>query len=260
MQDATSTYSNANNSDIIAAISATLQTNVMCHGDVVTNVAELRRSIARVSCTSENGTVRIDELPDSADSPPIPQGFVIPRLWDTTWTPTWAKSNGWIQDPYYDWLMPTQQVPTNGTMPSVTPPPAANPKPAPAPAPTPAPAPAADDSEADDSEAIDWKPYVKWAIGLAVCLVVIIGIYMVWKSIESRRSQREQVGETAVDEAFDNSAPPTDVSLADQDFDAGQGGNNSTEGYNAGQGNNNTVPNTSDLMNDLPSPSRKSRQ
>ena len=250
VQKATDTYSNEKNSALIAAVSATLLTGVMCHGDVVTNVAELRRMIARVSCISENGTVRIDELP-ATESPPIPQGFVIPRLWDATWTPKWAKSKGWIQDPYYDWLMPTQQVPSAGTAASVSEPPAASASPATVQSTPEVDSDSEDVTSAEVAEAapgaapgIDWKSYIKWGIGAAVCLVIIIGVYMWWKSRKSGYSG--EVSDTAVDAAFDNSAPPTDVSLDNQ----------------AGQENDfaNNVPNTSDLMNDLPSPSRISKR
>lgn len=85
-----------------------------CKGDVVANVAELRRVFAGVACTMSGNKVMVSVSDEetTAKAPPLPKGFVVPRLWDAKWTPAWARRNGWIKDPYYDWLMPVAQVET----------------------------------------------------------------------------------------------------------------------------------------------------
>ena len=196
--------------------------------------------------------------------------------------------------------MPTQQVPSAGTAASVSTPPASIAvRGAPADTPEVSDAEVSDaevsDAEVSDAEVSDAgtevsdagtegdagetaevssglspqvKKYIKWGIIAAVCLAIAIGVYMWWKS--RSRGGPKDIGASEVDAAFDNSAPPTDVSL-DQGFDQGanqsqdfsqdfsQGANQSANqdfSQNFGQ----DVPGTSDLMNDLPSTGRKSKR
>ena len=147
IDNAAQKYANAETADFIQKIATQIMDVVSCHSDLVTNVAEMRRFIARVTCSTDRATgATTTGLLADRPSPPVPQGFVIPRLWDPEWTPTWAKSRGWVQHPYYDWLMPIKEVPTDGTGAAVsTParddPPPRQPRPGLRPVPRPRPAP-----------------------------------------------------------------------------------------------------------------------
>jgi len=85
---------------------------IECRGDIVANVNEVRRIIARIQCIpSDSGDdIKLKLKKEPQNEPPLPKGFVQPRNWDPEWTTEWAKQNGWILDPYYDWLMPSAQV------------------------------------------------------------------------------------------------------------------------------------------------------
>jgi len=109
---------------LVKMVSGKLATKMSCQGDIVANVAQLRRNIAEIACVKANGKTVIKVVPAKLDAPPLPQGFVIPRLWDPAWNPEWAKTKGWIRHPYYDWLMPVKEIPTDSTDASISVPPA----------------------------------------------------------------------------------------------------------------------------------------
>ena len=109
----------APNSSLSQAKRYVLQ-GVMCRGKIVANVASMRRKLSRISCSTVNGRVVVTNNANAyKDKYPLPNGFVVPRLWDPKWTSTWARKNGWIKDPYYDWLMPAKQVPATGGLDAV---------------------------------------------------------------------------------------------------------------------------------------------
>jgi hypothetical protein len=261
---AAETYGDKSNGTFIKSITTAILGDVTCRGDIVANVAAIRRLLARVSCTTSGGQTKISQLP-ATDAPPLPQGFVLPRLLDSTWTPQWAKSNGWIQDPYYDWLMPVQQVPRKGTAPSVS-----SPAPATDLVPTvPAVAaveavPAVEAVQIAETPVVAPKSAKSWLVWLCIvitCLALLGGGWWWWSSRASGGKSKDlgEFGTQQIDSAFDNSGPPTDMSGADQGF----GPDNSNEWAN-GEPFAGDVPNASELMNDVgpnqPGPSRTSRR
>jgi len=149
---------------------------VMCKNTVTVNVAEIRRDLSRIRCDDTSVTLG----PPLKNTVPIPTGFVIPREWPAHWTSEWASNNGWIRDPYYDWLEPA----------NAPPPPPVNPR--------------------DINDGWSWTT---WII-IAIIVVAVVATGYIWYT---RRSSRKvstspssyTITQTDIDREFLAAPPPT---------------------------------------------------
>jgi hypothetical protein len=95
---------------------------VTCKNNVIVNVSELRRDLTRIRCSSDeknnkkkgksNNKKRLSLGPRQDNAPPLPKGYVraLPTSYPEDWSPSWARTNGWIKDPYYDWMQPSSSI------------------------------------------------------------------------------------------------------------------------------------------------------
>jgi hypothetical protein len=152
---------------------------VMCKNDVTVNIAEIRRDISRLQCfVDDDEQVRVKIHSIQKDAPPLPTGFVRPREYPQNWSPEWAQSHGWIQDPYYDWLEP-----------------------------------AAVKQHPKRQEQIEFfpKPFSSMTSSIISCICMIaigVGIwYFFFK--KTKQQQTKSPSQTDIDEEFMNAPPPT---------------------------------------------------
>ena len=137
-----------------------------------------------------SGKGKLSMVSEVSNASPIPKGYVRP-LYPANWSPSWAKSQGWLKHPYYDWLQPSSSVE-----------PVLPPKP-------------------EDKGGMSW---VWWLVVVLVLVAVGYGGYWVYQRVVERRSTTF----VDVDRAFMNM--PMSMSMGPVD----------------------EMPNTTDLMNDLP--------
>jgi hypothetical protein len=96
---------------------------VTCKNNITVNVGELRRDLARIRCSDDkrgrrkgkgksNNKKRLSLGPRQDNAPPLPKGYVrvLSTSFPADWSPSWARTNGWIKDPYYDWMQPASSV------------------------------------------------------------------------------------------------------------------------------------------------------
>jgi len=150
---------------------------VTCKNSVTVNVNQLRRDINRIRCARERSKTVLSMGPKT-NAPPLPKGYVRP-VFAKDWTPAWARTQGWIKDPFYDWLQPSSSV--KPVLPS---------------------------NDNDDD-----VPWWVWVIILAV--VVVIG-YGGYAFIRWRRATYLSGGRVDVDRAFLNMSPSMSMGPLDE--------------------------------------------
>jgi len=155
---------------------------VMCKNSVTVNVNQLRRDINRIRCARQKRTKKRSQtvltMGPKTNAPPLPKGFVRP-VFTKDWTPAWARSRGWIKDPYYDWLEPSSSV--KPVLPS---------------------------SDDDDDD-------VSWWVWLVILAVVVAIGYGGYAFIRWRR-ERLGGGQVDVDRAFLNMSPSVSMGPIDE--------------------------------------------
>lgn len=150
---------------------------VMCKNDVTVNIAEIRRDISRLQCfVDDDEQVRVRIHTMQKDAPPLPTGFVRPRDYPQNWSPEWAQSHGWVQDPYYDWLEPAVK------------------------------------HKVPQQQRIEFfpKPFSSMTSFIISCICMIaIGVGIWYFCNRKPRQQTKSPSQTDIDEEFMNAPPPT---------------------------------------------------
>lgn len=152
---------------------------VTCKNNITVNVNQLRRDIDRIQCAprkSKKGKDLILADPQE-QAPPLPKGFVRP-LFPPNWTPAWAREQGWIKDPFYDWLEP-----------------------------------AADVKPVVPSKRTNDMSWIWWVIVPLVLIVIGYGGYLAYDMIRTRQQTSPYVD---VDRAFMNAQPSVSMGPIDE--------------------------------------------